>query len=73
MNLLGVIFLSYVPRIILTISLLKYIFFVLLTLAHSFNPYAMPSTDPVKVHLLGGAEESLEKILVNLLGIRVLI
>ena len=51
----------FVSGLRLTRLLLKYYMFVLLNAAHSFNPYAVPSTDPEKVHLLGGAEESLEK------------
>ena len=44
-----------------TTKIIVKVFFILLTVAHSFNPYEVPSTDPAKALLLGGAEDSLEK------------
>ena len=50
-----------------TTNIFVKVFLILLTVAHSFNPYVVPSTAPEKSLLLGSTEESLEIILVNLL------
>ena len=46
-----------------TTNIFVKVFLILLTVAHSFNPYVVPSNAQAKALLLGGAAQSLEKYL----------